>query len=189
MLRPTTALAGLLLASTPPLAAQAGSPGPSRVLLVPQLGVPVGGNQGSSFVPSAAIVAELPLTRRWSLSVEGMAALGEESWVCLHQPGDPCNIPTSLRFGLSAGIVAQPGRVGPLAPFAGVSAGAVRWRRSSESGDAPMASLRAGLDVQIAGSVGARLEFVRRIAWTGTRHGSPLHANAVSVGARFALRR
>lgn len=189
MLRSTLALAALVLALAAPLAAQTGSPADTRLVVVPQFGVPVGASRGADFVARTAIVAELPITRGWSAMGEGMAALGHEHWACPAMPGFECIIPTSLRLGVSAGVVAYPGRVGPLAPFAGVSAGAARWTRNQESGVAPMATLRGGVDVQIAGPVGARVEFVRRMAWTGTRHGSPLHADALSIGARFALRR
>lgn len=83
----------------------------------------------------------------------------------------------------------RPLRVGPLEPYAGVSGGVARWVRISERGVAPMAALRAGLDLRVAGPFGVRADIVRRVTWADTPDASPMHADVFSLGAWFAVRR
>lgn len=138
----------------------------------------------------AALVAEMSVGRGWSLAAEWTRPYGGYAIrVCPAVEGVECVIGAELRSTGAVGVMARPVRVGPLEPYAGVSVGAARWAYEWDSGVAPMAAARAGLDVRIAGPVGLRADFVRRVAWTDTPNGSPMHTDMLSLGMRFALRR
>lgn len=180
----SSAAAALLLLSASPLSAQA------RAVLVPQVGAIVNWAEGTDASAMASLVAELPLGSAWSLTGEATTALGGEVlWACPSLPEAVCVIPAAIRQGAAAGVVAHPVRTRALSLYAGASAGAARWTWNEESGTAPMASLRAGMDVQIAGPFGIRAELVRRIVWAEVPNVSSLQADVFSLGARFALRR
>lgn len=187
MLRSSLA-AALLLLSAPNLFAQRAPA--ARVVLVPQVGAIVNWSYGSDASAMASLVAEVPVHHAFSVTAEGTAALGKyANWACAALGDDVCIIPTAIRAGAAAGVVAHPVRLGRLVPYAGASYGFARWTQNQESGVAPMASLRAGLDLQIASAVGVRAELVRRIAWTSTPDAWPLHADVFSIGARVAIGR
>jgi hypothetical protein len=174
--------------STQGLAAQAGAF--PRVIVAPQVGAVVGHSSGSDANVAASVVAEMPVGRGWSLAAEWTRPYGGYAQrVCLAIEDVPCVIGAELRSAGGIGVVVRPVRVGPFEPYAGVSGGAARWARNDDSGVAPLASLRAGLDVHVAGPFGLRADLVRRVAWTDTPNGSPMHVDMFSVGARFAFRR
>ncbi|HEX2209841.1 MAG TPA: hypothetical protein VHG93_19325 [Longimicrobium sp.] len=189
MLRPALATA-LVLLSVNGIDAQTAAPAPVRAVLVPQVGATVNWSVGARESGMAALLAEIPVHPAWSATTEVTAALGEFAHgACRLVSEDECVLPVSLRTGVAAGFVAHPVRLGPLAPYAGASAGFAGWKGDYDSGIAPMASLRAGLDLQVFGPLGARAELVRRIAWSTTPDAWPLHADVFSVGARMAIRR
>jgi hypothetical protein len=178
--------AALVLLTASPVAAQGGA----RAVLVPQVGAVVNWAEGTDASAMASFTAELPLGGAWSLTAEATTALGKDLlWVCPSLPGALCVIPAAIRQGGAVGVVAQPIRTRALAVYAGVSAGAARWTRQEDADVAPMASLRAGMDVQVAGPFGIRAEVVRRIVWVDVPDVSTLRADVFSIGARFALPR
>lgn len=186
----TSASVLLVLITAAGLPAQTGAPPLPRLSLVPQYGAAFNHSKGAGGAFMASLVAEVPLTRAVALTAEATAATqGEPTWACPALPGGECVIPAELRSTAAAGLVARPLGSARIAPYAGVAGGMARWAREEESGLAPLAVARAGLDVQVSGPVGIRAEVVRRVAWTGTPHGNPLHADYVSLGARFAIRR
>lgn len=181
-----TAFAAALLLAAKGLSAQAAP----RALLVPQIGAAVHHSDGADVTTMASLAAELPVGAGWSLMAEGTLAMGDYAMTaCPFRPGEPCLIPAAIRSGAAAGVVVRPFRLGRLAPYAGVSAGVARWERNDDTGTAPLASLRAGVDVRVAGPFGVRADLVRRLAWTDTPRGSPLYADVLSLGASFAFRR
>lgn len=161
-----------------------------RALLVPQVGAAVYSSDDTDVTTMGSLAVELPVGRGWSLMAEGMAALYDHIlWACPAIPGEPCRIPTDIRAGAAAGVVVRPFGLGRLQPYAGVSAGVARWERNDDTGTAPLASLRAGVDLRVAGPFGVRVDLARRLAWTHTPGGDPLIADVFSVGASYALRR
>ena len=158
----SSAAAALVLLASPPLAAQSGA----RTVLVPQVGAIVNAAQGTDASAMASLMAELPLGSGVSLTAEATTALGSEAlWACPNLPGALCVIPGAIRQGAAAGVVVHPVQTRALSMYLGASGGAAWWTRNEESGSAPMASLRAGMDVQVAGPLGVRAELVRRIVW------------------------
>jgi hypothetical protein len=187
--RSSVAAAAALLLSVHGLAAQTAASAGRRVVLVPQLGV-VNWSREANDPVMASLAAELPIGSVWSLTAEGTTALDEHLMsMCPNRSGDECIIPTTLRGGVSAGVQVQPVSLWRLAPYVGVSAGFARWMRQDDSGLAPLASVRAGLDLRIVERLGVRANLVRRFAWTETPHGSPLHADVFSIGASVAIGR
>jgi hypothetical protein len=167
------------------VAAQTARP---RIVLAPQVGAVVSHSRGGEVSASAGLVAEVPVGRGWSVAGEWSRPYGAYAIPVCNVTQGPCVIGTELRVSGSLGVMVRPFDLGRLEPYAGVSAGAVRWSRPDESGVSPMASLRAGVDLQIAGPFGLRADLVRRVAWTDTPNGSPLHADMLSLGARIAFR-
>jgi hypothetical protein len=185
LVRSAFAAAALLLAADR-LAAQA----QPRALLVPQVGAAVHHSDGADLTTVASLAVELPVGRGWSLMAEGMTAMTDHAiTACPFLPGSECLIPAAFRSGAAAGVMVRPFQLGRLAPYAGVSAGVARWARNDDAGTAPLASLRAGMDVRVAGPFGVRADLVRRVAWTDTPEGDPLYADVFSVGASYALRK
>lgn len=183
-LSPLAAAAALVLLSASPVSSQA------RAVLVPQVGAIVNWAEGTDASAMASLTAELPLGGGVSLTAEATTALFDyASWACPSLPEAVCVIPAAIRQGAAVGVVAHPVRTRALSLYAGGSAGAARWTRNEEDGTAPMASLRAGMDVQVAGPFGIRAELVRRIVWAEVPGVSSLRADVFSLGARFALRR
>jgi len=182
--RSVSAAAALLLLADN-LAAQT-APAP-RILLVPQVGLAMNQSESPDLRSMASFMAEMPVSRRVSLMAEGTAALRARLlYVCIDSP---CSVPTEIRSGLAAGVVVRPFQLGRVTPYAGASTGVARWNRYEERGTAPLASLRAGVDVRIAGPFGVRADLVRRIVWAEDADVSPVRADVLSIGASFALRR
>ena len=170
--------------------AQEGGAPRTRAIVTPQIGAVVNHSRGGELNVLASLVAEMPVGRGVSLAAEWTRPYGGYALrVCPGFEASECYVGAELRSSVAAGVMVRPGRLGPLEPYAGVSAGAARWAYEFDSNIAPMAVARAGLDVQIAGPVGLRADLVRRVAWTGTPNGSPMHADMVSLGARIAFRR
>jgi hypothetical protein len=162
----------------------------TRVVVAPQVGAVVSHSRGGEANVLAALVAEMPVGGGFSLSAEWTRPYGGYAIrACAPMPGFECEIGAELRSSGAVGVLVRPVRLGPLEPYAGISAGAARWAFNRESGIAPMAVARAGLDLQIAGPVGLRADLVRRVAWTDTPNGSPMHTDMLSLGARIAFRR
>jgi hypothetical protein len=181
-----TAIAAALLLVADGLEAQA----TPRALLVPQIGAAIHHSDGADVTTMASLAAEVPVGAGWSLMAEGMTAMADYAiTACPFRPGEPCLIRAAIRSGAAAGVVVRPFRLGRVEPYAGVSAGVARWERNDDMGTAPLASLRAGVDVRVAGPFGVRADLVRRLAWTDTPSGSPLYADVFSLGASFALQR
>jgi hypothetical protein len=178
--------AATLLLLADGLAAQsAGSP---RLLVVPQVGAAVHQSADAQVMTMASLAAEVPVGRGVSLMVEGTAALTDQMLeVCLDTA--VCAAPTGIRSGATAGVVVRPFQLGRVTPYAGVSGGVARWAREDLRGTAPLASLRAGVDVRVAGPFGVRADLVRRIVWADESDESPVRADVLSIGASFALRR
>lgn len=171
------------------VSAQTGEGGRARIIVAPQVGAVVSHSRGAQENAAATLVAEVPLGRGWSVAAEWMHPYGSYALqACPPFPGAGCVIGAELRSAGSVGVVVRPLRLGPLEPYAGVSTGIVRWAYNWDSGLAPMAALRTGIDLQVAGPFGLRAELVRRVAWTDSPNGSPLHTDMVSVGARIAFR-
>jgi hypothetical protein len=178
------ATALLLLADG--LAAQ----GRPAVRLIPQAGTTIHHSRGVTAASMGALAVEVPVWRGVSLTAEGTAALRD------HPPTIRCNdaiascwSPMGIRSGYSAGVMVHPFRIGPVAPYAGVSAGRAQWVHDVWSGDAPMASYRAGLDVRVAGPLGVRADLARRVVWSDESGYSALRSDVLSVGASFSLGR
>ena len=173
------------------VSAQTGDDAGTRVIVTPQVGAVVGHSRGGEVNAAATLVAEMPLGRGWSVAAEWMRPYGGYALrACPSLPdGGECVIGAELRSAGGVGVMVRPFRLGPLEPYAGVSAGAVRWAYNWDSGVSPMAALRAGVDLQVAGPFGLRADLVRRVAWTDTPNGSPLHTDMLSLGARIAFRR
>lgn len=184
-IRSVSAAAALLLL-VDGLAAQTAAP--PRILLVPQVGAAVHQSASADVTSMASLAAEMPVWRSVSLMAEGIAALREP---LLHVCMDDvlCSTPTGIRSGVAAGVIVRPFRLGPVSPYAGASGGVARWDRYEERGTAPLASLRAGVDVRIAGPFGVRADLVRRFVWADEADVSPVRADVLSIGASFALRR
>lgn len=162
----------------------------TRVILAPQMGAVVDHSRGAELNVLASVVAEMPMGRGWSLAGEWTRPYGGYAMrACPSLPNHECFVGAELRSSGSLGVMVRPVRVGSFEPYAGVSAGAVRWAYEFESGVAPMASARAGLDMHVVGPVGLRGDLVRRWAWTETPGATPIHTDMISVGARFAFRR
>lgn len=168
------------------LAAQAAPP---RVILAPQVGAVVSHSRGGQVSAAAGLVAEVPVGRGWSVAGEWSRPYGAYAITVCHAAAFECTSGTQLRVSGSLGVMVRPFRVGRLEPYAGISGGAVRWEHVSVSGVSPMASLRAGLDLQVTGPFGLRADLVRRMAWTDAPNGSPVRADMLSLGARIAFRR
>jgi hypothetical protein len=189
MLRPLvrTASAAALLLLADGLAAQSAVP---RLVLAPQIGGAIQQSRGVEMRAMASLVAEVPVGRGVSLMAEGTAALGDYALtVCFQARTDGCGPLLDMRSAAAAGAMARPIRLGPVAPYAGVSGGVARWARGDARGTAPLASMRAGVDVRVAGPFGVRADLVRRILWTDQADESPVRADVLSLGASFALRR
>jgi len=184
-IRSVSAAAALLLLANS-LAAQT-APAP-RILLVPQVGAAVHQSPSADVTTMASLAAEMPVWRSVSLTAEGITALREP---LLHVCIDDvlCSTPTGIRSGVAAGVLVRPFQLGPVSPYAGASGGVARWDRYEERGTAPLASLRAGVDVRVAGPFGVRGDLVRRIVWSEEADSSSIHADMLSIGASFALRR
>jgi hypothetical protein len=186
----TLLCAAVLSAAASGLAAQAGVASTPRLIVAPQVGPVVNHSRGGQLNVTASLVAEMPLGRGWSVAAEWTRPYGGYAErVCASHPGYDCIVGAELRSSGGVGVMARPVRVGSFEPYAGISAGAVRWARFNESGVAPMASFRAGLDVRVHGPFALRADVVRRVAWAGTPEGDPLSVDIVSLGAAFALRR
>lgn len=185
IIRSVSAAAALLLLADG-LAAQ--SAAPPRILLVPQVGVAMNQSQSPDLRSMASFTAEMPVSRRVSLMAEWTAALRARLlYVCTLDV--PCSTPTEIRSGLAAGVVVRPFQLSRVTPYAGASTGVARWTRDGQRGTAPLASLRAGVDVRVAGPFGVRADLVRRIVWSEEADVSPVRADVLSIGASFALRR
>lgn len=162
----------------------------TRVIVAPQVGAVVSHSRGAEVNILASIVAEMPVGGGWPLAAEWTRPYaGYALRACPSLPDFECEIGAELRSSGAVGVMVRPVRVGPLEPYAGVSVGVARWAYDRDSGIAPMATARAGLDLQIAGPVGLRADLVRRVAWTDTPNGSPMHTDMLSLGARIAFRR
>lgn len=171
------------------LAAQA--PASTRVLLVPQMGAIVHPSEHADATPMASLAVEVPVGRGWSLMAEGTAATTDYLLRVCHGALASCTAPTGIRGGAAAGVVVRPLQRGRLQPYAGMSAGVARWVEGGERGNGPLASVRAGVDVRVAGPFGVRADLVRRVLWSGLGEAeyASVHADVVSLGASFALRR
>lgn len=181
--------AALVLLGASSLRAQT-DPSPARMILAPQVGGVVSHSAGTDEAAFASLTAEVPVSRMLSVAVEGTAMLGDVALrACPFHPGEPCRTGTELRSAAAAGVVARPVRLGPLVPYAGIAAGVARWARDEDRGTAPLAAVRAGLDLRIIGPFGVRADLVRRIAWADDPEASPLHMDVFSLGVSFALRR
>jgi hypothetical protein len=179
-------VAALLLLADGLAAQSAVSP---RLLLVPQVGAPIQQSRGAQTGPMASLAAEVPVGRGVSLTAEGTAALGDYALTVCHQPELPCGALVQMRSGAAVGVTARPFQLGRVAPYVGVSGGVVRWAGDGLRGTAPLASLRAGVDVRVAGPFGVRADLVRRIFRADEADDSAVHADMLSLGASFALRR
>lgn len=183
-------LAAAVSASAGSSAAQEGGALRTRATLTPQVGAVVDHSPGGEANVLASLVAEVPVGRGWSLAAEWTRPYGGYALrSCPSLPDFECTIGAELRSSGAVGVMVRPVCLGPLEPYAGVSAGAARWAYQFDSGVAPMAAVRAGVDVRVAGPVGVRADVVRRVAWTGTLNGSPMHTDMLSLGARIAFRR
>lgn len=162
----------------------------TRVIVAPQVGAVVGHSRGAEANVLASLVAELPVGGGFSLAAEWTRPYGGYAiHACPALADFECEIGAELRSSGAVGVMVRPVRLGPLEPYAGASVGAARWAFNWDSGIAPMAVARAGVDLQIAGPVGVRADLVRRVAWTDTPNGSPMHTDMFSLGARIAFRR
>jgi hypothetical protein len=169
--------------------AQAGGAPWSRIIVAPQLGVVVDHSASAERNVLASLSAEMPIGSAFSVAAEWTRPYGGYALhVCPAIEGD-CFIGAELRSSGAVGVTVRPVRLGPLEPYAGVSGGAARWARNSESGVAGMAAMRAGVDVAVAGPFGVRADLVRRWAWADTPGSTPLRTDMVSIGARYAFRR
>jgi hypothetical protein len=182
-------LAASLASAAPPAFAQVDGAPRTRAIVTPQVGAVIGHSRGGEANVLASLMAEMPVGRGFSLAAEWTRPYGGYAIRACPATSFECDIGAELRSTGAVGVIARPVRVGPLEPYAGVSVGAARWAYDWNSGIAPMAVARAGLDVRIAGPVGLRADLVRRAAWTGTRNGSPMHTDMFSLGARIAFRR
>jgi hypothetical protein len=158
------------------------------ITIAPQVGVVVDHSRNAERNVLASVVAEMPVARGWSVTAEWTRPYGGYAERVCAIEGD-CFIGAELRSSGAVGVMVRPVRLGPLQPYAGVSGGAARWARNSESGVARMALMRAGLDVTVAGPLGLRADLVRRWAWAETPGTTPLHTDMISIGARYAFRR
>ncbi len=182
LVRSASAAAFLLLAQG--LAAQSAP----RVLVVPQVGTAVRSSFEMEQANMASLMAELRLNRFLSLTAEGTAALGDPArhW-CSGTAS--CFVPATIRSGAAAGVVVRPFQLGPVAPYAGGSLGVARWEQAEWGGNAPLATLRAGVDVRIAGPFGVRADVARRTFWSDEVSDMPSYTDVLSFGASFALGR
>lgn len=172
------------------LAAQADAGARPRWIVAPQVGGVVSHSRGAEVNAAASVIVEMPVGRGWSVSAEWTRPYGGFAERACPFVDASCAIGAELRSAGAVGVMARPFRVGPFAPYAGVSGGVVRWTRSfHESGVAPLTALRAGVDVRVVGPVGLRADVVRRVAWTDAPTGSPLRADMFSLGARIDIRR
>jgi hypothetical protein len=185
---------GLLAAMLSAVAAQGataqadGAPR-SRIIVAPQLGLVVDHSASAERNVLASLTAEVPIGSAFSVTAEWTRPYGGYvEYGCRAIEGD-CFTGAELRSSGAVGLTVRPMRLGPLEPYAGVSGGAARWARNSESGVAGMAVMRAGLDVAVAGPFGVRADVVRRWAWADTPGSMPLRTDMVSIGARYAFRR
>lgn len=168
--------------------AQAGAAPWSRIIVTPQVGVVVDHSASAERNVLASLTAEMPISSVFSVATEWTRPYGGYAqYVCAIE-GD-CFIGAELRSSGAVGVTVRPVRLGPLEPYAGVSGGAARWARNSESGVAGMAAMRAGVDVAVAGPFGVRADLVRRWAWADTPGSMPLRTDMISIGARYAFRR
>lgn len=190
LVRSTLLVASLsAVASSAALAQTEGAPW-SRIILAPQVGAVVDHSRGAEVNVLASVVGEMPVGRGISVAAEWTRPYGGYAIrVCPSLPSHECFVGAELRSSGSLGVMVRPVRLGSLEPYAGISAGAVRWAYEYESGVAPMATARAGLDVHVIGPVGLRGDLVRRWAWTETPGASPIHTDMFSIGARVAIRR
>lgn len=170
-------------------AAQADGAPWSRIIVAPQVGVVVDHSAGAERNVLASVVAEMPVGSGFSVAAEWTRPYGGYAERVCPAIEAECNIGAELRSAGALGVMVRPVRLGPLEPYAGVSGGAVRWARYSESGVARMASVHAGLDVHVAGPFGVRADLARRWAWTERPGTTPVRTDMVSVGARYAFRR
>lgn len=182
--RSLSAAALLLLADG--LAAQSVLP---RAMVVPQIGATFHQSRSSDVTIIASLAAEVPVARGVSVMAEGMMSTTDYLLRVCFDSLSVCSAPTGLRSGVTAGLLARPFRLGRVAPYAGVSGGVARWARGQTNGNAPLASLRAGVDVQVAGPVGVRADLSRRLLWSDQADYSPVYADVLSLGASFSLRR
>ncbi|HYW11261.1 MAG TPA: hypothetical protein VE871_04870 [Longimicrobium sp.] len=179
--RSASAAAFLLLAEG--LAAQSAP----RVLVVPQVGTAVRNSFSMDQASMASLMAEWRPSRFFSLTAEGTAALGDP--VRQRCSGlASCFVPATIRSGASAGVVVRPFQLGPLAPYAGASLGMARWEQGPWRGNAPLTTLRAGVDVRIAGPFGVRADVARRSFRSEEVGDTPSYTDVVSVGTSFAVR-
>lgn len=178
--RSASAAAFLLLAQG--LAAQS----TPRVVVVPQVGAAVGSSFSMEKTSMATLTAEWRPSRFFALSAEGTMALGDPArrW-CL--AASSCFVPATIRTGASAGVVVRPFQLGPVGPYAGASLGMARWEQDAWGGNAPMGTLRAGVDVRIAGPFGLRVDAARRTVWSEEIGDTPAYTDVVSLGTSFAL--
>jgi hypothetical protein len=184
--RPVVPAAALLLLAEGLAAQSAASP---RLLAVPQLGAAIQQSRGAQMTAMASFAAEVPVGRGISLTAEGTTALGDYALTVCRQPELPCGALVQMRSGAAVGVMARPFQWGRVAPYAGVSGGLARWARADLRGTAPLASLRAGVDVRVAGPFGVRADLARRVFRADEADGSAVHADMLSLGASFALRR
>jgi hypothetical protein len=162
----------------------------TRVLVAPQVGAVVGTSKGAEVNAIASVVAEVPIGSGVAFAAEWVRPYGGTAVrTCRFEADDECVIGAEVRSAGTIGLTLRPVRLGPLEPYAGVSAGVARWVRNEEWGVGPSAAVRAGLDVRVIGPVGVRADVVRRLAWANMRYGVPLRTDVLSLGARIAFRR
>ncbi|HST60326.1 MAG TPA: hypothetical protein VLK84_16585 [Longimicrobium sp.] len=182
LVRSASASAFLLLAEG--LAAQSAP----RVVVVPQVGTAVRNSFDMEQASMASLMAEWRPFRFLALTAEGTAALGDPKRH--HCSGTAsCFAPATIRSGATAGVVIRPFQLGPVAPYAGASLGVARWEQAEWGGNAPLATLRAGVDVRIAGPFGVRADVARRTVWSEEIGDTPAYTDVVSLGTSFAVGR
>lgn len=177
-------LAAVLLLLANGLVAQTAPP---RSLLVPQFGAVVRNSEGDAFTTMASLAGELAVGRRVAVMAEGTTALMDPAIIVCHDVTSVCRATTGIRAGAAAGVVVRPFQLGRFSPYAGASAGVARWARDGFRGMSPLTSVRAGVDVRVAGPFGVRADLVRRTIWPYEDERS-VHADVFSLGAAYALR-
>ena len=186
-----SALLGASLATAAPgVLAQTESAPRTRLLVAPQVGGVVRTSTGGEVSALASVIAEAPVGSGLWLAAEWVRPYGGTAGrVCDFTEAGECIIGAEVRSAGGIGVTMRPVRLGPLEPYAGVSAGVARWVRNEEWAVGPMAAVRAGLDVRVIGPVAVRADVVRRAVWAQMKYGLPLHTDVLSLGARIAVRR